>query len=401
METCATERETIDVDISRPRYPQNTFFGRFRHFWEVANPINSLASDAVLQEAKSTVLGYRAGTVKVLAPVQNEKSAFIEESNSDEAVKQVTKYVSEADLWRAKSLYDSAFHPDTGEKVFVLGRMACQVPTNTLIVGCMLHFRHTLPQMLFWQWINQTQNGFVNYCNRNASVEVSNQELLRCYVTAVGSSFMFSIGLTRLVRKGTLLERCIPIISAVGAQGFNVPLMRQKELMHGVTLYEDELLTQNVGAGTTHSNVCEMGERVTSGVRSESHLVNKALVSVTKHQSVTKNPPTMEVKSQTAAVYACALTFGVRAAMAIGSAIPCQFAMQKVFEPTVLRRAPILQLPLIMGTYSAFLVFACPMGLALWPQAQKITSCEVDRKVLEDIYAGRTIPREFYYNKGL
>ena len=70
------------------RYDQSTYWGRARHFFITTNPLNLMSGPGQLAEAKDKVDRYRRGEL------------------SD---------VTEDEIWAAKHLVDSAYHPDTGE----------------------------------------------------------------------------------------------------------------------------------------------------------------------------------------------------------------------------------------------------------------------------------------------
>ena len=48
--------------------------------------------------------------------------------------------ITTEELWKAKHLVDSSFHPDSGERMNVFGRMSFQLPANMLLGGALLYW---------------------------------------------------------------------------------------------------------------------------------------------------------------------------------------------------------------------------------------------------------------------
>jgi len=80
----------------------------------------------------------------------------------------------------------------------------------------------------------QTFNSIANFCNRNASVEVSNELLAKAYVGAVGGSVVTALSFNKFIASNPKLAaspvgRFVPLMAVAAANCINIPMMRQQE----------------------------------------------------------------------------------------------------------------------------------------------------------------------------
>ncbi|KAG7162165.1 sideroflexin-2-like [Homarus americanus] len=219
--------ETPRINLDSPQYDQSDFIGRLQHFSGITDWRLCFKSDEELDEAKDLLQKYKLGQEPPGTP--DEK------------------------IWYAKRVYESAFHPDTGEKQNVIGRMSFQVPGGMILTGAMLTFYKSTPAVVFWQWANQSFNALVNFTNRNAKSPLTVEQMGMAYISATGAALGTALGLKSFLagRASTLLQRYVPFAAVAAANCINVPLMRQNELMHGIVVCDEagnELVNSKVAA---------------------------------------------------------------------------------------------------------------------------------------------------------
>ncbi|KQK85074.1 Sideroflexin-1 [Amazona aestiva] len=329
----------LNINIKEPRWDQSTFAGRANHFFTVTDPRNILLSNAQLENARKIVHDYRQGIV--------------------------SPGLTEDDLWRAKYIYDSAFHPDTGEKMILIGRMSAQVPMNMTITGCMMTFYRTTPAVLFWQWINQSFNAVVNYTNRSGDAPITVSQLGTAYVSATTGAVATALGLNALTKHvSPLIGRFVPFAAVAAANCINIPLMRQREIKFGIPVMD------------------ENGNRLGDSSKAAQQAIAQVVIS--------------------------------RILMAApGMAIP-PFIMNTLEKKAFLKRYPWMSAPIQVGLHGidAFdttweikdfisLVFATPLCCALFPQKSSMSVTRLEPELQAKIQKNSPEVERVYFNKGL
>ncbi|KAJ3181552.1 hypothetical protein HDU85_003494 [Gaertneriomyces sp. JEL0708] len=317
--------------LDQPRYDQSTYWGRLRHFMQITDPRNLLATESELAAAKDLVERYKDGKINA-AP--------------------------EA-LWKAKTLIDSTYHPDTGEKVILPFRMSSFVPTNVLIVAGMLVPNPSIGTILFWQWVNQSVNVAFNYFNANKTTEMSMTETTTAYLTAVGSSCTIAVGLNEWVKRvkslspstRAVLARAVPFAAVAAAGTLNVFLMRQKELREGI------LIQDNDGN--------PLGKSTTAGYKA----------------------------------------VGQVAISRVATAFPVVFVpgliMAKLERTTFWKQHPRWRVPLNLATITGSLLAALPCAVALFPQRASMPVSLLEPQFYSLKAVDGSPIRTVYFNRGL
>ncbi|CAA15970.2 Sideroflexin-1 [Caenorhabditis elegans] len=191
--------QKILPDISKSKWDLDTYSGRVKHYFASANPMTLFTSSNTQEMCRKIVVDYKKGIINP-------------ELTMDE-------------LWSAKILYDSVYHPDTGEKMFCLGRMSAQTPANMVITGMLLSCYRTCPGIIFSHWINQSFNAIVNYTNRSGNCRTTNQQLLYSYFCATGAATTAALGLNMMVKNSHgLAGRLVPFVAVAVANAINIPM---------------------------------------------------------------------------------------------------------------------------------------------------------------------------------
>ncbi|KAM6183439.1 sideroflexin-2 [Erethizon dorsatum] len=321
------ETDLSGFDIDAPRWDQGTFLGRVKHFFNITDPRTVLVPERELDWAKATVERSRLGVVPPGTQVEQ--------------------------LLYAKKLYDSAFHPDTGEKMNIIGRMSFQVPGGMIITGFMLHFYRTMPAVIFWQWVNQSFNALVNYTNRNAASPTSVRQMAFSYLTATTTAVATAVGMNMWTKRAPpLVCRWVPFAAVAAANCVNIPMMRQQELIQGISVKDKD-----------HNEV--------------GHSQRAAAIGIT--QVVIS-----------------------RITMAAPGMILLPVIMERLEKLHFMKKAKVLHVPLQVTLSGCFLFFMVPVACGLFPQTCELPVSCLEPDLQDTVKAkDREHAPYVYFNKGL
>jgi len=314
------------IDLDKPRWQQNNYIGRAKHFFSVTDPRNVFLTGTQLDKAKELLQLYRD--------------------------KKEPAGVTDEQVYAAKKMYESAFHPETQQKMFLPGRMSFQVPGNMTITGFMMTYYRTTPAVLFWQWINQSFNAIVNYTNRSGKSDIPESLLLKSYMAATSSAVVVAVGLNKATTKlPPVVGRLVPFAAVAAANCVNIPMMRQNELMGGIDVTDE------------NGNV------------------------VGQSKAAARSAITQVVFS--------------RVTMATPGMVLTPFIMNALDKTSIFKGRAWLAAPVQISIIGVILTFATPLACAIFEQNSSIAVSKVEADIQQKLRESSSTAEYLTFNKGL
>ncbi|XP_078463665.1 sideroflexin-3-like isoform X3 [Lampetra planeri] len=212
--------------------------------------------------------------------------------------------------------------------------------------------RISTPAVVFWQWINQSFNAIVNFTNRSGVAPMSTMQLASAYICATSGAVATALALKSLAKTlPPIMGRLVPFAAVAAANCINVPFMRQRELIHGVSVAD------------------EHGVRV-----SESRIAARSAIAQVVFSRVCMALP----------------------AMAIPPVI-----MNTLEKRPLLKRIPWIGAPVQVALVGLCLVFATPLCCALFPQNSSMPVSRLEPEVRVEIWSKNPKLCVVFFNKGL
>ena len=129
------------LNLSDSQYDQDTYLGRVQHFVKLTNPLNLTLSGIVSYYNEVT------GAIQMNRWKDDELTrarSVVEAYKNGENLG-----LTSTQLWEAKYQHDSAYHPDTGKKMFLPGRYFSANKSSKSVNWWYLGCRHGCQ----WIWL--------------------------------------------------------------------------------------------------------------------------------------------------------------------------------------------------------------------------------------------------------
>jgi tricarboxylate carrier len=204
---------TPPFELGRNRFDLSTYGGRLLHFVTIIDPRLLLVDEKRLQDAKQMIEDFKTSSVKGKA------------------------VSSDAELWEARRIIDSAVNSGTGEIIHPVARMCAFIPASLPITLGMLTMTSTASVMTL-QWVNQSYNALFNYSHRSKASNDKSQ-VLKAYGLATATSCGLALGLSKLSSR-IKPPWLISTFAVMAAGSANVAFTRSNEMTEGVDVMNDK-----------------------------------------------------------------------------------------------------------------------------------------------------------------